>query len=48
MTNFFVQTPSPSVAASVPSPWLELASLCLWGGLSPAAGYYRFSNLDLQ
>lgn len=48
VTNFFVQTPSPSVAASVPSPWLELASLCLWGGLSLAAGYYRFSTTDLQ
>lgn len=48
VTNFFVQTPSPSVAASVPSPWLELASLCLWGGVALVAGYYRFSNMDLQ
>lgn len=47
-TNYFVQTPSPAAAASVPSPWLELASLCFWGIVSLTVGFYRFKSTDLQ
>lgn len=48
VTNPFLTTPPPSVIATIPSPWLELSSMCAWGALALAAGHYRFSTVDLQ
>lgn len=48
VTSPFVATPPASVVATVPSPWLELASMGVWGAFALAVGHYRFSTVDLQ
>jgi ABC-2 type transport system permease protein len=48
VANPFLTTPPPSVSATIPSPWLELSSMCVWGALALAAARYRFSTVDLK
>lgn len=48
VANPFVTTPPPSMVEAIPSLWLGLTSMCVWGALAMVVGYYRFSTVDLQ